>query len=152
MRPAEDPESEEAKIIRSVLRLARRLRRPGAGERLTAGGLALLASLDRIGPTSAGSLAASEGLKPQSVSRLLISLEEEKLIRRPADHADRRRHLITMTPAGISALQRAMAHRDNWLRDAVSFHLSDADYRTLVAASDIMLRLSCEPENDDMRL
>lgn len=142
-------ESDEARIVRSVLRLARRLRRPAGEGEVTGSGLALLASLHRQGPMNAVTLAKGEGLQPQSLSRLLVRLEDAALIERPTDPADRRRQLIALTDAGAMALHRAMVRRRQWLADAMSNQLDDADRRTLLAAADVMLRLANHAEGDN---
>jgi DNA-binding MarR family transcriptional regulator len=149
MTRAGERESDEARIVRSVLRLARRLRRPAGEGEVTGSGLALLASLHRQGPMSAATLAKGEGLQPQSLSRLLVRLENAALIERPTDPADRRRQLIALTDAGAMALHRAMVRRRQWLADAMSNQLDDADRRTLLAASDVMLRLANHAEGDN---
>ncbi|SDA24286.1 MarR family winged helix-turn-helix transcriptional regulator [Sphingomonas sp. NFR15] len=149
MSGADSHEADEAKIVRAVLRLARRLRRPALDGEVTGGGLALLASLHRQGPMSAVALARGEGLQPQSLSRLLVRLEDRRFIERPTDPADRRRHLIALTDAGAFALHRAMTRRRAWLADAMFHHLDDADRRTLLAASDVMLRLAGDTKEDD---
>lgn len=149
MTMAGERESDEARIVRSVLRLARRLRRPAGEGEVTGSGLALLASLHRQGPMSAVTLAKGEGLQPQSLSRLLVRLENAALIERPTDPADRRRQLIALTDAGAMALHRAMVRRRQWLADAMSNQLDDADRRTLLAASDVMLRLANHAERDN---
>jgi DNA-binding MarR family transcriptional regulator len=129
--------------------MARRLRRPASDGEVTGSGLALLASLHRQGPMSAVTLARGEGLQPQSLSRLLVRLEDAALIDRPTDPADRRRQLIALTDGGATALHRAIARRRQWLADAMSSRLNDADRRTLLAASDVMLRLAGETQEDD---
>jgi DNA-binding MarR family transcriptional regulator len=98
---------------------------------------------------SAVALARSEGLQPQSLSRLLARLESEMLINRPIDPADRRRQLIALTSVGAAALKLAMTRRRAWLAHAMSHQLNDADRRLLLAASDVMLRLADHAGGDD---
>lgn len=97
---------------------------------------------------SAAALARSEGLQPQSLSRLLARLEADMLIDRPIDPVDRRRQQIALTPAGTAALKRAMTRRRAWLRDAMSRQLNDADRRALLAATDVILRLAGDAGED----
>ncbi|MDO6414670.1 MarR family transcriptional regulator [Sphingomonas sp. BIUV-7] len=141
-------ESDEARIVRAVLRLARRLRRSSASAALTGSGLALLAGLHRDGPMSAAALASGEGLQPQSLSRLLARLERDGLIDRPVDPLDRRRQVIAITRAGRAALNDAMALRRRWLSTAVAGHLAGAERATLLAAAEIMLRIAAAPQED----
>ncbi len=148
MNDAGATQSDEARIVRAVLRLARRLRRPALDGEVTGSGLALLASLHRQGPMSAVALAHGEGLQPQSLSRLLARLADRALIERPTDPADRRRQMIALTDAGAAALHRAMARRRQWLADAMSRRLDEADRRTLLAAAGVMLRLAGDTQDD----
>lgn len=145
-----DRESNEARIVRAVLRLARALRRSAPAAELTGGALALLAALHRSGPLSAVALARAEGLQPQSLSRLLVRMEADALIERAVDPEDRRRHVITLTSRGLGALDWAMTRRRRWLGTVVAERLSDAERATLLAAADIMLRMA-DPLEEDSR-
>lgn len=113
-------ENDEVRIVRAVLLLTRRLRRSVPDGHPTGSSLALLASLHRHGPMDAVTLARSEGLKPQSLTRLLVRLEDEGLIERPTDPEDRRRQRIGVTPTGAAALGQAMLQRREWLADAIA--------------------------------
>jgi DNA-binding MarR family transcriptional regulator len=144
-----DRESNEAQVVRAVLRLARALRRSAPAADLTGGALALLATLHRNGPLSAVALARAEGLQPQSLSRLLVRIEADALIERTIDPEDRRRHVITLTPRGLGALDWAMTQRRRWLGTVMAERLSDAERATLLAAAEIMLRLADPPQEDD---
>jgi DNA-binding MarR family transcriptional regulator len=139
MSSAHDRESDEARIVRAVLRLARAMRRSAGAAELTGGALALIATLYRNGPMSAVALARAEGLQPQSLSRLLVRMEGDSLIERTVDPTDRRRHVITLTSRGRSALGSAMAQRER---------LSEAERASLLAAAEIMLRIA-DPLEDD---
>lgn len=148
MSSAHDRESDEARIVRAVLRLARAMRRSAGAAELTGGGLALIATLYRNGPMSAVALARAEGLQPQSLSRLLVRMEGDSLIERTVDPTDRRRHVITLTSRGRSALGSAMAQRREWLGTMMAERLSEAERANLLAAAEIMLRIA-DPLEDD---
>ena len=134
-------ESNETRIVRATLRLARALRQSAPAIELTGGALALIATLYRKGPLSAVALARCEGLQPQSLSRLLARLEADALIKRAVDPDDRRCHVITLTPRGRGALDWAMTQRRQWLATAMA-DLSQAERATLLAAADIMLKIA----------
>jgi DNA-binding MarR family transcriptional regulator len=144
-----DRESNEARIVRAVLRLARALRRSAPAAELTGGALALVATLYRKGPLSAVALARAEGLQPQSLSRLLVRMEADALIERTVDPEDRRRQVITLTPRGLGALEWAMTQRRRWLGAVMTERLSDAERATLLAAAEIMLRIADPPQEND---
>lgn len=132
---------DEAVIVRAVLRLARRMRGAASSE-LTGSALSLLATLYRDGSMSAVDLARRERLQPQSLSRVLSRLDTCGFIERAADAADRRRHVIAITPQGTAALGRAMNLRRRWLADAMAERLSTTERATLLDAAGLMLRMA----------
>lgn len=144
-----DRESNEARVVRAVLRLARALRRSAPAPELSGGALALVATLHRKGPLSAVALSRAEGLQPQSLSRLLVRMEADALIERAIDPKDRRRHVITLTSRGLGALDWAMTQRRRWLGTVMAEGLSDTERATLFAAAEIMLRLADPLQEDD---
>ncbi|MEG3177263.1 MarR family transcriptional regulator [Sphingomonas sp. RB3P16] len=148
MSSADAKESDEARIVRAVLRLARGMRRSVGASELTGGALALIATLYRDGPLSAVALARAEGLQPQSLSRLLVRLETDALIERAVDPDDRRRHVITLTSRGRDALSSAMTQRREWLGAMMAARLSEAERASLRAAAEIMLRMADPLEED----
>lgn len=52
-------------------------------------------------------LATAMGVTEQTMSRLLVRLEEEGLVRRAPHDADRRRHVVTLLPAGAAVVTAA---------------------------------------------
>ena len=134
--------ADEAVVVRAVLRLARRLRQAAADSELSGGALGLLATLRRNGSMSAVELARQEGLKPQSLSRLIAGLDKAAFIERAVDSADRRRQLIAITSQGTSALARSMNLRRRWLAGAIEERLSTRERSTLLQAAQLMLRMA----------
>lgn len=143
MSSAEDRNSEVALIARAVARLARRLRVETSEHGAPSpAALGLLATLYREGAMPGVALAAAEGLKPQSLTRLVARLEKDGLIERTPDPADRRNLVIALTAAGRRALRDRMRQRRRWLSDAIDERL-DADERAvLLAAAPLLLRLA----------
>ncbi|MGN6375827.1 MAG: MarR family winged helix-turn-helix transcriptional regulator [Sphingomonas sp.] len=135
-------ESDVALVARAVLRLARRMRVEAPPGKLSAGAVGLLAALHREGPLTGVQLATAEGLKPQSLTRLLAKLEGEGLIARVADAADRRNLVITLLPAGRRVLRDAMDERRRWLAGAIDERLDPAERNILLEAAALMLRLA----------
>ena len=142
MSRANDRDSDVALVARAVMRLARRLRVEAPPGGLSAGALGLLATLHREGPLTGVQLAAAEGLKPQSLTRLLARLEADGLIGRVADQADRRNLLIALLPDGRRALREAMQQRRRWLAEALTDRLDGDERATLIEAAELMLRLA----------
>src|ERR1700682_4519443 len=86
--------------------------------------LIALKLLSERGPASQQALADSLSLDPSNVVGLLNELEERKLITRRRDPADRRRHIVELSPRGekelLLAYERLSPVEDNLL-SALSF-------------------------------
>jgi DNA-binding MarR family transcriptional regulator len=143
-----DLNSEQAaQILRGVLRLGRRLRavrRPG---NTSLSEIGLLGTLRRLGPMPAVRLAAEENLQPQSLTRMIGSLERQGCIARIRSEADRREVLIGLTDDGRRVLADEMHVRGAWLERAAAT-LSDAEIRLLVDAAAVMQKLAEAPARD----
>ncbi len=95
------------------LSLAGRAARTAVAARLAEDGLrlgdvALLASVRDDGPAPQRALAARLALDPSDVVRLLDALEGRGWVRRDRDARDRRRLIVSLTPAGDAALDAAL--------------------------------------------
>jgi MarR family transcriptional regulator, lower aerobic nicotinate degradation pathway regulator len=64
----------------------------------------LLAALDEWGPTSQADLGRSTGIDRSDVTAALTELESRNLIERTADPGNKRRNIVTLTPAGARQL------------------------------------------------
>lgn len=72
----------------------------------------LLASLDEFGPASQAALTRRSGIDRSDMVALINHLAAEELVRRAPDPEDRRRNVITITPAGrrhLRQLERLLA-------------------------------------------
>ena len=140
--------NEAARIVRGVLSLGRRLRaeRPQGSASLSA--ISILATLRRLGPIPAARLAAEERLQPQSLTRLIASLEQEGWIARVRSEVDRREIMIALTQDGDRALAADMRARRIWLERAMAATLSKAERDTLLKAAEVMLKLTGHAGDD----
>jgi DNA-binding MarR family transcriptional regulator len=139
----EDPLLDAAvSLRRGVTRLGQRLRaeRPAGSQPLAR--LGVLAQLHLRGPASAGALADSAGVQPQTLTRTLAGLERDGLVSRQADPADRRRALLALTGAGRDALAGEMQQRDGWLGAAMASELTPTEQEILRLAGELMERLA----------
>lgn len=91
------------RLQRVLGRLARILRRE-APSALGPGSLSVIATLSVEGPLRPSDLAAREGVRPPTMTRMLTVLEDAGLVARTVDPADRRASLIELTPAGQQTL------------------------------------------------
>ncbi len=131
-------------IRRSVVRLVRRLRLERADEGLSMLNLNILGILYRKGPVTATDLAIQEHIRPQSLTRLLASLERRGYVSRQPDEADRRRLLITLTAGGKKALGADVGKKEAWLARGMERTLSPDERELLLHASRLLDRLAEE--------
>ncbi|GAA1147720.1 MarR family transcriptional regulator [Kribbella jejuensis] len=128
-------------LRRASTRLALRLRAERTGDGLGSTGVAVLGQLHRRGSLTASEIAAAERVQPQSLTRVLASLEEQGLISRQQDVADRRRNTIELTAAGRELLKEHMQSSDDWLADAISERLNPTEQAVLQLAAGILDQL-----------
>jgi DNA-binding MarR family transcriptional regulator len=104
--------------------------------------LIVLGSLYRGGPVTATELASRERIRPQSLTRLLSSLEKRGFVSRQPDGTDRRRLLISLTEDGKKALEADFRRREAWLSAAMTRHLSVVEREALFHASRLLDRIT----------
>lgn len=128
-------------LRRASTRLALRLRAERPAEGLGSTGVAVLGQLHRRGGLTASEIAAAERVQPQSLTRVLASLEEQGLISREQDTRDRRRHTIELTAHGRQVLVEHMQSSDDWLADAITERLNPTERAVLQLAADLLDQL-----------
>jgi DNA-binding MarR family transcriptional regulator len=143
----------DKQLLPLVDHLARAARRSGEAT-LEPGGLRprhliALRLLREGGPTSQQACADSLSLDPSNVVGLLNELEERQLITRRRDPADRRRHIVELSPRGEDELCLAYG-RLRVIEDDLFSALSTAERATLY---DLLVRAvsgaSPQCEGDD---
>ncbi len=131
-----------SELLAGVKRLARRLRRERAAHGVSPSKLTVLGHLDRGGPMTATDLAARDRIQPQSLTRMIAALEEQGLIHRTPDMADRRQIRIALTQAGQALLAEDARRQEEWLAHAVAAALDAPDRAVLRAAALLLERLA----------
>lgn len=115
------PTSLDAGRLRVVIvRLSRELRRHSIGG-LTPTQLSALTTVERCGPVRLGELAASEGITPSTLTRLVSVLEERGYLDRRTDPGDARSSRVAVTPRG----QRLLARNRDETTAALAERLND---------------------------
>jgi len=100
--------------------------------------LIALKLLSEHGPTSQQGLAEALSLDPSNVVGLLNELEERGLITRRRDPADRRRHIVELSAAGVGELclaQARLSRVEDDLLSALSAEERATLYRLLARAA-----------------
>src|SRR5437868_7756897 len=88
----------------AAIHLLRRLRREDDASGLSAPRLSALSVVVFGGPLPIGALAAAEQVRVPTMSRVVASLEQDGLVERVPDDADRRVVRVAATPAATALL------------------------------------------------
>ncbi len=106
--------------------------------RTAAGTLSLL---DRLGPQRITSLAERELVSQPAMTGLVQRLESSGLVSREADPADARATLITITAAGVTAMNERRRRHDEVIARRLTT-LSTEDREALAAATHAIINLT----------
>jgi DNA-binding MarR family transcriptional regulator len=117
--------------------LRRRFARTRGDDGLTRARLSALAVLVLGGPRTLGRLAADEGVRPPTMTRLVRAMEVDGLVVRERHPSDGRSIVVRATPAGEAELERGRAARMGPLAEAID-QLDPADRYILEQASDLL--------------
>ncbi|MFN0098659.1 MAG: MarR family winged helix-turn-helix transcriptional regulator [Gemmatimonadaceae bacterium] len=106
-------------LHRTALHLLRLLRRADDASGVSPARLSALSVLAFGGPTTLGALAAAEGIRAPTMSRLVAELEREGYVRRRADTADARFVQLEATAKATRLLDAGRARRLSALSTAL---------------------------------
>lgn len=135
--------SELAAQIRTILsRLKRRLREHGGREDLTPSQISVLLRLEKDGPATVSSLARAEGVRPQSMSSIVMSLQEAGLVSGNPDPHDGRKTLMALSKKCEKLLKEGRAARQDWLTTVILQKLSAQEQRQLFTTVELLGRLT----------
>lgn len=138
--PAVDIAELASQLRMGVTRLARKLRRE-ADPAVTPTQLAALATVERHGPMTAGSLASHEQIQKPTATRLIAALTEAGLVDRLPDPTDGRVVWISITSEGKRFLQRFRRRSNEYLAKRIK-GLEPEELATLGRAAAILERLT----------
>ena len=125
----------------AIARLFRRIERTQAGAALTPSETTILSVVVRQGPLRLTDLAASEGMNPTMLSRLVRDLEGDGLVQRKTDRVDRRAARVEATPAGRRLHARIRNERSDTLSAALAL-LPEDERRALGAGLPVLEALA----------
>lgn len=124
----------------AVMRLARVLRQK-AQDPITPSQLSALVSVERDGPVTLGELAALESVQPPTMTRIVAALEEQDLVVREADAADRRISRLHITAAGRKLLEKNRSRKTAYLASRMR-GLDAAEREVLERAAALLERMT----------
>jgi DNA-binding MarR family transcriptional regulator len=123
-----------ATVRRTVSQLCRKLRPSLASDGISMAKLSVIGQINRGGRLSPTELAAREGVKIQSLTRLLAELESKGWVSRVPNKADTRQSLLSLTPAGRKRLTEAAQEQDAALTRIIDNTLSASERFVLLRA------------------
>lgn len=141
--PQSEPASDLAAQIRTTLsRLKRRLRDQGGRGNLTPSQVSALLRLEKDGAATVSSLARAEGMRPQSMSSIVASLQNAGLVSGIPDPNDGRKTLMSLSRKCEKRLQQVRAARQDWLTATIVQKLSAQEQRQLSRTLELLSRLA----------
>lgn len=109
---------------------------------LTVPQLTALARLDRFGPATTAELARREQITPQAMGATIASLEQRDLVLRRPDSVDGRRSILSLTPAGQSAIGSGRSAVVDQVAVVLAESFTKEEIATLDAAARLIERLA----------
>lgn len=127
-------------FAQTIGRVVRHMRAAAAQHELSLTEFAVLARLGREGPATTAELARAEGMRPQSMSVAVATLEERGLVERKPHPSDGRQMNIVLTDKGAAVRASTKDLKRAWLAQATA-RLEDEEREILARAGDILKRL-----------
>jgi DNA-binding MarR family transcriptional regulator len=138
-----------ARLRLVIARLARQLRHhTSAG--LTPSQHSALASVDIHGPLRLGDLARREQVTPPTITRIVSRLEDDGLVVRTTERADRRHAQVRITDEGRRRMAESRHRRTAWLAERLG-SLAPADQEHLRSALPVLEALAAVDTDHDAR-
>ena len=100
----------------------------------------MLGRLGREGPATTAELARAEGMRPQSMSAAVATLEERGLVERKPHPSDGRQVNIALTEKGAAVRSSMKDLKRAWLAQATA-GLDEEERQILARAGEILKRL-----------
>lgn len=129
----------------SAVRFARRLRGRRADPHISLTQISALSTLVREGAMTPGTLASRECVQPPSMTRVIATLADRKLVDRSPHPSDGRQILVAASRSGHALLSDEANAREEWLTAQLA-KLPAEKIAVLAQAVDIMTEMSAHRE------
>ena len=140
--PPDDPAHVAIRLRASVSHLGRQLRAGMPVQALGTAALGALSQLYRRGALTPTQLAQHEGVKLQTLTRLLAELEAAGHISRRPHGRDGRQSVLALTPRGARLLTAEAQRREASLAAVLVERLAPAERAVLLRACDLIDRIA----------
>jgi DNA-binding MarR family transcriptional regulator len=124
-----------------LLRVTRNMRSQRVDSSITLGELSALHTVSKDGPLTTKVLAAREGVRSPSITKVIAKLEELGLLVRQAHATDKRQWLLAATEAGNALVEAENRSRAAWLSQRLS-SLTPDERMLLLLAVPILTKLA----------
>jgi len=128
----------------AAIHLLRRLRREDDASGLPAPQLSAMSVIVFGGPITLGALASAEQVRPPTITKLVALLEEQGLVERETDPADRRIVRVKATARGTRLLYEGRRRRVASLAESLG-QLPAADRAALASAVPLLEKVARAP-------
>lgn len=125
--------------------LGRRLREQAEGNDLTRSQSSVLVRLERDGPATATALARAEGIRPQSMAKIVAALTEAGYIGGSPDPKDGRKTVIDLTDSAREQFRTGRLAKQDWLTRAIGATCTAEEISQLAASTKVFQRLARSP-------
>jgi DNA-binding MarR family transcriptional regulator len=133
-------DSAVTELAHSVGMMVRRLRAVASSEELSWTEVAVLRRLAKDGPATTAELARVQGMRPQSMRTVVVSLEQAGMVEREPHATDGRQMNLVLTAKGMEQQKMAGDAKQMWLAQAIK-GLDAEEQKTLFEAGEIMKRM-----------
>ena len=135
--------SDLAARLRTILsRLKRRLREQGGRGDLTPSQISVLLRLEKDGAATVSGLARAEGMRPQSMSSIVTSLQDAGLVNGISDPNDGRKTMMLLSRKCEKWLKEGRAARQDWLTAIILQRLSAQEQQQLSTTLELISRFT----------
>lgn len=126
-----------------LTRLAKRLRQISQNDPQSWSHMLIISAIDRMGDgVTPSELAMAENIYSSNLAAILRQLEDEGMIQRVPDAVDRRKIRVHLTEKGKAELECSRKRRDEWLAQAITHTLSEAEAEELFKAASLLERIA----------
>jgi DNA-binding MarR family transcriptional regulator len=131
-----------AELRATLGQLKRKMRQHGGLNDFTSSQIAVILRLEKDGPATVSSLARAEGMRPQSMSAVIASLEEMGFVAGAADPNDGRKMLMSLTKACKKSIEEGRSARQDWLTQAIQQKLSPQEQKKLSSVIHLLAQIA----------
>jgi DNA-binding MarR family transcriptional regulator len=126
-------------VIHRLVKLLRRQTHEKGSFSLTE--RSVMGSLYQLGEQPPSTLAQLEKVTSQSMSQIISNLDEAGMISKTPSGADKRKVLLSLSPAGRRYVEDARDRKQEWLAHALQEKVNDEEKEVLTEALKILIKI-----------